>query len=111
MADEKNKFDRRINEIYAEMVQPSVMKDNEPETEEEEEITLTPTQMAAAKKKVKKDSILGFNVGKSAKIKKELDRKTKLEDEYDNGPAMDDIVNKLQKSNDNLEAELSELGY
>ena len=111
MAEEKNKFDDRINELYAEMISPAVMAEHEPETEEEENITLTPTQLAAAKKKVEKDKVLGFNVGKSAKIKKELSRKEELEDEYENGPAMDEIADKLVKNNDNLEQELKDLGY
>lgn len=115
MAAEKNKFDDRINELYSHLLDettmgaPGSIPGQEPDTPDEEDITLSPAQMASARKKVERDKILGFNIGKSAKIKKELDRKAKLDDEMENGPKMDEIIDKLTKSNNKLEAELRDL--
>ena len=111
-----SKFDERLNQLYAQLLDettmgaPGSIPGQEPDTPDEEDITISPTQMAAARKKVERDKVLGFNVGKSAKIKKLLDTNAELEDEYENGPAMDEVIDKLTKRNAKLQHDISDIG-
>lgn len=106
-----SKFDERINQLYSEMVQDSVMKqhtENEADTEGEEKVSVSDNELANARRYVNRKKILGVNVGQSRQVKKELQRKKDLDQEYEDA-VMPDVLDRLQRSNDATQDEIDSM--
>jgi hypothetical protein len=104
-----SKFDERLNQLYSNLL--SEMGDTrpapgaEPDSEGEEDVTVSDNEMANARRYVNRKKVLGLNVGQSRQVKKQLQRKAKLDQELED-VVMPDILDRLQRGNDATQAEI-----
>jgi hypothetical protein len=101
-----NKFDERLNQLYAQLLDETAVipPGAEPGSEGEEEVSVSDNELANARRYVNRKKVLGLNVGQSRQVKKELERKAKLDQELED--IMPDILDRLQRGNDTTKAEI-----
>ena len=101
-----NKFDDKINQLYAQLLGERGDTRPAPDaTEGEAETEVSDNEIVNARRYVNRKKILGLNVGQSRQVKKELEAKAKLDQEMED-TVMPDILARLQLGNAKTKEEI-----